>query len=69
MIDVYKTVLQRAGWALPRPSLYTFIFFKIKEIKKQTQQHKTFSHYTHSQNNSTRSNTNTPLGKKNTTEH
>jgi hypothetical protein len=26
--DVYKNVLQRAGWALARKFLYTFIFSK-----------------------------------------
>jgi hypothetical protein len=24
-------VLQRSGWALPRPFLYIYLFFKIKE--------------------------------------
>jgi hypothetical protein len=28
--DVYMTVLQRVGWALPRPFLYIHLFFKIK---------------------------------------
>jgi hypothetical protein len=29
--DVYKNVLQRAGWALPRPSLYLQLFFHNKK--------------------------------------
>jgi hypothetical protein len=28
---VYKTVLQRAGWALPRPFLYIHLFFQNKK--------------------------------------
>jgi hypothetical protein len=30
--DVYETVLQRAGWALPRPFLYMHLFFKNKKV-------------------------------------
>jgi hypothetical protein len=32
--DVYKTVLQRAGWALSMPFLYIHSFIK-KKIKKR----------------------------------
>jgi hypothetical protein len=28
---VYKIVLQRAGWALPRPFLYIHLFFQNKK--------------------------------------
>jgi hypothetical protein len=28
--DVYKDELQRAGWALPRPFLYTHLIFQKK---------------------------------------
>jgi hypothetical protein len=34
--NVYKNVLQRAGWALIRPFLYTYVFFKIKNPGYQT---------------------------------
>jgi hypothetical protein len=29
--DVYKTVLQRAGWALPMPFFYINLFFQNKK--------------------------------------
>jgi hypothetical protein len=29
--DVYKNVLQRAGWALPRPLFYWQLYFTIKK--------------------------------------
>jgi hypothetical protein len=30
--DVYKNVVQRAGWALPKPFLYLQLFFTMKRI-------------------------------------